>query len=91
MKQEDPYRSFISKPEISFWVPIVSSAVVIAMSWLNLSNRVDLLTQKMDLIIQQQTNTLTLMQAKDLDLESKYSIMQKQWGELSQRVTRIER
>ncbi len=91
MKKQDPYMNFISKPEISFWVPIVSSAVVIAMSWLNLSNRVDLLTQKMDLIIKNQEQTLTLMQAKDADLTIKYEQMQKQWGELSQRVTKVER
>ncbi len=91
MKKQDPYINFISKPEISFWVPLVSSAVVISMSWFNLSTRVDLLTQKMDLILQQQTNTLTLMQKTDNDLDTKYAQMQKQWGELSQRVTRIER
>ena len=89
--KKDQYKEFISKPEISFWVPIVSAATVISLSWFNLSGRIDLLTQKMDLLIQNQQNTLTLMQSKDIELDGKYSQMQKQWGELSQRVTRIER
>jgi len=44
------YKELISKPEISFWTPIVTSAVVIAMSWMNLSGRIDLLVQKMDMM-----------------------------------------
>lgn len=91
IQNSDAYMNLISKPEISFWVPIVTSAVVISMSWLNLSTRIDLLAQKMDLVIQNQQITITHMQEKDVELEVKYAAMQKQWGELSQRVTRIER
>ncbi len=89
--KENEYQKFISKPEISFWVPIVSSAVVIGMSWVNLTARIDLLTQKMDLVIENQTQLISHLQAKDADLETKYAQMQKQWGDLSQRVTRLER
>lgn len=45
---KDKYTTFISKPEISFWVPLISAATVIAMSWVNLSGRIDLLVQKVD-------------------------------------------
>lgn len=89
MKNE--YQEFISRPEISFWTPIVSSAIVIALSWFNLSTRVDLLTQKLDLLLERQSETIITMQHKDQELYAQYAQMQKQWGELSQRVTRIER
>lgn len=48
---KDKYTELISKPEINFWVPIVSSAVVIAMSWMMLSSRIDLMNQKLDIVI----------------------------------------
>jgi hypothetical protein len=88
---KNAYKAFIARDEISFWVPIVSSAVVIAMSWLNLSSRVDLLTQKIDILLDKQVEINISMYERDQKLEDNYALMQKQWGELSQRVTRIER
>ena len=87
----DNEKSFLSKPEIQFWVPIITTSIVVAISWVNISGRVDLLSQKMDILIENQQTTIITMQHKDSDLETKYLQMQKQWGELSQRVTRIER
>ncbi len=89
------YKELISRPEISFWVPIVTSAVIIAGSWFTLSSRIDLLSQKLDILLSNQEKVLLVMQAKDNELQglenTHYNQMQKQWGELSQRVTRIER
>lgn len=83
-EKDDKYMNFISKPEISFWIPIVTTTVLVALSWANLSGRVDLLTQKVDLILQNQNVTIK-------DLQDKYTRTQVMWGELSQRVTRLEK
>lgn len=83
--------SFLSRPEIQFWVSIITPLIIIAVSWANLSGRVDLLSQKMDLLLENQNKVITSMQATDIDLAIKYSELRKEWGELSQRVTRLER
>jgi cell division protein FtsL len=51
MKKESSYIEFISKPEISFWFPIIISVISIVMAFMALSAKVDLLTQKQDQII----------------------------------------
>ena len=53
-KCDSPYIEFISKPEINFWLPILFTVVSIVMSFMVLTNKVDLLTQKMDTIIANQ-------------------------------------
>ena len=73
------YRQFISKPEISFWVPIITSVVVVAASWFNLSLNVALLTQKVD-------NLVTQNEA----LIKKYSDVEGRYGTLSLQVQRLE-
>lgn len=42
------YEEFIGKPEISFWVPIITSSILIAGSFFALSNKVALSNQKLD-------------------------------------------
>ena len=44
-------KNFISKPEISFWIPIVTSAVLIAGTFFALQGRVALVDQKLDMTI----------------------------------------
>jgi len=83
--------SFLTRPEIQFWISIITPLIIIAISWANLSGRVDLLSQKMDLLLENQSKVITAMQQTDVDLAIKYSEMQKEWGQLSQRVTRLER
>lgn len=83
--------SFLSRPEIQFWISIITPLIIVAVSWANLSGRVDLLSQKMDLLLENQNKVITSMQATDIDLAIKYSELRKEWGELSQRVTRLER
>ena len=78
-KNVTDYREFLSKPEISFWVPIISSVMMIAFSWFNLSSRVELLTQKVDNLIEQNEKLLI-----------KYSDVERRWGDVSQRVTVLE-
>lgn len=45
---KSPYQDFISKPEVSFWVPLITSAVLIAGSFFALEARVSLTNQKLD-------------------------------------------
>lgn len=42
------YQEFISKPEISFWVPIITSAVLIASSFFILEGKMAVANQKLD-------------------------------------------
>jgi hypothetical protein len=53
-----PYIEFISKPEINFWIPIIFTVVSITMSFMVLTNKVELLTQKMETIIANQDKLL---------------------------------
>lgn len=83
--------NFLSRPEIQFWISVITPMIVIAISWSNLSGRVDLLSQKMDILLENQSKVITNMQAIDIDLAIKHSDLQKQFSEISQRVTRLER
>ena len=54
--QTDRYKELISKPEISFWVPIVTSAVAIAGSFLLLKSDVrDIKTNQVTMLKNQET------------------------------------
>ena len=39
------YKQFISKPEISFWLPIVSTAIMLTLSYASFDKRMALLEQ----------------------------------------------
>ena len=75
----DKYKDFISKPEINFWTPILFTVITMAVSWFSLSTKVELLTQRVDLLIEQQSQLIT-----------KYRDVEIRWGEVANRVTRLE-
>jgi hypothetical protein len=49
MTTKDINSNYLSKPEISFWIPIIVYTVMIASSSMLLSNKIDLLTQKVEI------------------------------------------
>lgn len=53
-----PYKDFIEKPEVSFWLPIVFTAVSITISFMALSNQVALQNQKLDTLIARQDSII---------------------------------
>ena len=53
-----PYQQFINKPEISFWTPIIFTAVSITISFMALSGQVALQNQKLDQVIANQVQIL---------------------------------
>lgn len=58
------FNEFIGKPEVNFWVPIIFTAVSIAISFMALSNQVALQNQKLDTVIANQI--LMLQDSKDM-------------------------
>ena len=72
-------------------IPILVTFITAVIFTVNLGSRIDLLNQKVDLVLQNQNTTLLGMQQKDAELQNDYLKMQGQWGDLSQRVTRLER
>lgn len=83
--------NFLSRPEIQFWISVITPMIIVAISWANLSGRVDLLSQKMDILLENQGKVILSMQKTDVDLALKYTELQKELSELSQRTTRLER
>lgn len=79
MKQKESYKSFISHPEISFWVPIIVSVVTITISYGALMTRVSVLENKMDTMIINQQAIL-----------AKYSDVETRYGVLTNKVTKLE-
>lgn len=77
--QSDPYMNFISHPEISFWVPILTSVVTITLSYGTLMTRVSVLENKMD----------TMIAGQSIILE-KYTSVESRYGQLSNKITRLE-
>lgn len=66
------YQDFISKPEISFWIPIIFSAVSITISFMSLSAKQDLISQKLDTIIEKQQGQLVWKDKFDGQVASLY-------------------
>jgi len=66
---QTPFKEFISKPEISFWIPIIFTAVSITMSFMTVSNQVALQNQKLDQVI-----------ANQVDIKKAYSDIQIRLG-----------
>ena len=56
---QTPYQQFLSKPEISFWVPMIFTAVSIVTSFLLLANKVDLLTERVNLLLNNQNSIVS--------------------------------
>ena len=42
------YKELLSKEEVKFWIPIITTAVTITVSYMLLSNQINLLSQKID-------------------------------------------
>ncbi len=75
--------SFVSKPEISFWLPLFGSFLTIMATvmatFFNLSGRVDLINQKLDTVAEQQKEILT-----------RYSGIETRYGILALQVQKLE-
>ena len=76
---KDKYQEFISKPEISFWVPLISSLVALLLSYGALFTRISVLETK----IEQLTDANLQVLQKFVSVETRY-------GELSLQVARLE-
>jgi outer membrane murein-binding lipoprotein Lpp len=48
MNFDESHKGYLSKPEIQFWLPIVTYAVTLSISYMLLSNQIALLSQKID-------------------------------------------
>lgn len=46
MNQDSKLQEIINKPELNFWIPIIASAVGIAIAWGIMSNRVNSLEER---------------------------------------------
>lgn len=79
MRQKSTYKEFISRPEILFWLPIVTALLMMTVAFGALKSDVALLNQKVDIIIAQQEKILV-----------KYSDLERRYGELSLKVNKIE-
>jgi len=66
---QTPFKDFISKPEVNFWIPIIFTAVSITMSFMTVSNQVALQNQKLDQVI-----------ANQVDIKKAYSDIQVRLG-----------
>ena len=73
------YQEIITKPELNFWTPIITSVVLITLSWANFSTELKLLRREVESLVK--TNE-TLLQ--------KYTEVETRWGYISQRVTVLE-
>jgi hypothetical protein len=73
------YHEFLSKPEISFWVPIIFTAITVTSSFFMLSTKVELLNQKVDNLTE-----------KIEYLTDKYASVESRYGQMSLKVQRIE-
>ena len=80
---QDSYTSFISKPEISFWVPILVSVITISLSYGVLMSRVAVLENKVDTLSVEFHNL-------SVSLTERYNSEETRYGQLSIRITRIE-
>lgn len=78
-KMSKDYKDFISKPEISFWLPIISSAILIAASWFNIKNTIELQNQQLGFLIKQNEEIL-----------KKYGSVEERYGRLTVQVAKLE-
>jgi hypothetical protein len=78
------YQSFIGRPEVSFWFPIIFTAVSISTSFMLLSNRVDLLSQKMEQIL---VNQQIIIDKYD-DMQIRLGQAERQISVLQERITK---
>jgi len=78
-KPETPYQEFLSRPELNFWIPIITSLLMVASSFFLLYTKVELLNQKVDNI------------SANIDrLTTKYASVEDRYGKVSLQIQRIE-
>ena len=70
---QTPFKDFISKPEINFWIPIVFTAISITMSFMTYSNKIALQNQKLDQVIANQV----LMLGEYKELQARVNLVEK--------------
>lgn len=66
--QKTGFSEMISKPEVNFWVPIIFTAVSIAISFMALSNQVSLQNQKLDTLIAGQNSIIEKYEAMEIKI-----------------------
>lgn len=87
------YQQFIAKPEISFWVPIISSAVMLAISFMALSNKVDLANQNIAQVLEQQKTLIAKYEAVQVRLgtaENKLSVIESEHRNFSNLLSKLK-
>lgn len=64
-QQGEAYQSIISKPEVSFWVPILVSVITITLSYGVLMTRVTVLENKVDDLLASQNRFFDIVAKGD--------------------------
>lgn len=90
MDNRSDYRQLISKPEISFWVPIITSAVMIALSFGTLLTKIALLNKGQETIIAQNEELLKSFKEQKIADDLRYSNLAGRVGTNSTRLTALE-
>lgn len=90
MDNRSDYQQLISKPEISFWVPIVTSAVMIALSFGALLTKIALLNKGQETIIAQNEELLKNFKEQKIADELRYTNLASRVGTNSTRLTALE-
>lgn len=90
MANRSDYQQLISKPEISFWVPIVTSAVMIALSFGALLTRIAILDQGQKTIIAQNEELLKTFKEEKIADDLRYNGLASRIGTNSTRLTALE-
>lgn len=90
MDNRSDYQQLISKPEISFWVPIVTSAVMIALSFGALLTKIALLNKGQETIIAQNEELLKNFKEQKIADELRYTNLASLVGTNSTRLTALE-
>lgn len=86
----DHYIKFISRPEISFWIPIIIALLSAVLSFGVLLTRVSLLEQGQNTIIAQNEELLKSFKEQKIADELRYSNLAGRVGTNSTRLTALE-
>jgi hypothetical protein len=81
------YQEFIGRPEVSFWLPILFSAVTIALSFSALKNDVSLLNHRTEEILAHQVELSNDFKDWKSQAETRLGMVEIQQGVLNSRVT----
>lgn len=89
-KQQSDYQALISRPEISFWVPIITSIVLVALAFGAVLTRIALVEQKQDTIISQNAELLKTFKEEKVADDLRYTNLATRVGTNSTRLTALE-